>query len=173
MLSDIQANLKNDTEALQSGATHTVFNDSDTELNDGDTTTTKAFIISKILPEPAAEKMSTVSHNARRNRRRRNRKARKLKQIQQPVGGEGDVMVAVSKIYENPIHDEVCLESNKISDINVQKNVKVEDTEDDFGIDFTADFDSYPELSGIPRVGDVLVYKVGFIKIDSIVIYKS
>lgn len=177
MLSDIQPNLKSDTKVLQSGATHTVFNDSDTELlNNGDTSITKALIATNILPEPEAEKsigMNTISHNARRNRRRRNRKTRKLKQTQQSVGGEDDVMVAVSKIYENPIDDEVSLKVNKNSEVeaslidNINSNIQGNQSNigDDFGVDFTVDFDSYPELSGIPRVGDVLVYKVGFINI--------
>ena len=175
MLSGTQPNLKSDTKVLQSGATHTVFNDSDTELlNNRDTPITKALITSDLLPEPEAEKnigMNTVSHNARRNRRRRNRKARKLKQTPQSVGGEDDVMVAVSKIYENPMDDGVCLEANKTSEVkvslinNVNSDVQENQSNigDDFGVDFTFDFDSYPELSGIPRVGDVLAYKVGFL----------
>lgn len=179
MLSDKQPDLKSNTKLLQSGATHTVFNDSDNEiLNNGDTPrpVPQSITTINIVPEPEFKKNTEVinaSQNARRNRRQRYRKARKRKQMQQPVGGEGDVLVAVSKIFKNPTDNEVCLETNRASEADIslvddlnsnnkenQSDVKIEDTGDDFGMDFTVDFDSYPELSGMPRVGDVLLYKV-------------
>ena len=159
---------------------HTVFNDSDTELvNNTNASTTAVNSTVNILPELKSKngvQDKVGSQNARKNRRRRNRKkARNFKQAQQqPVGGEDDVLVAVSRIFKNATDSEGCLETNKTSDkeaslcnndtnLNSQENqpnVSTEDTGDDFGVDFTADFDAYPELSGTPRVGDVLAYKV-------------
>lgn len=177
---DIQPSLKSNTQILQSGAKHTVFNDSDTEvLNNTNTSTTAINPVSNILPVVNSKKNvvedKVESKNTRRNRRRRNRKkARNFKQAQQPVGGEDDVLVAVSKIFKNDTDSEGCLEANKTidnekslcnNDTNPesqenQPNVNTEDTGDDFGVDFAADFDAYPELSGTPRVGDLLAYKV-------------
>lgn len=178
-ISDIQPNLKGNTKVLQSGATHTIFSDSDTELqNNVNTSTATALDTSNILPPESESKKSAgpdaTPQNARKNRRRRNRKkARKLMQIQQPVGGEDDVLVAVSKIFKNSTDSEACMETNKTSEIEAslfnndnnsagqeKQSDEIEDTGDDFGVDFTADFDSFPELHGAPRVGDVLVYKV-------------
>lgn len=176
MLLGIQPSLKSNTKLLQNGAMHTVFNDSDTEVvNNTNALTTAINATSNILPELKSKKSvgdNVGSQNARKNRRRRNRrKARNFKQTQQPVGGEDDVLVAVSQIFKNAMDSE---ETNKTSDKEVslcnndtnpnsqenQPNVSTGDTGDDFGVDFTADFDAYPELSGTPRVGDVLAYKV-------------
>lgn len=182
-VSDIQPSLNGNTTVLQSGAIHTVFNDSDIEHQNNENVATNVShttsnIPPEILPECEAERSieanNTVSRNTAKNRRRRNRKkARKFEQMQKSVGGEDDVLVAVSKIFQNPIDREDCLEINKPNEAealinndicNVQENqsynVKIENTDDDFGVDFTADFDTYPELNGTPRVGDVLVYKV-------------
>ena len=180
MFSDVQPNLslKSDTKVLQSGATHIVFNDSDTELmNNVNTSTTTVLATSNITPQLESKKnadVNALSQSARRNRRRRNRKkARKLQLGQQPVGGENDVLVAVSKIFKNSTDNEGCLENKTISEMEAsllsndsysngqenQTNVEIEDT-DDFGVDFTVDFDSCPELSGTPRLGDILAYKV-------------
>ena len=171
---DIHPSLKCNTTFLQSGATHTLFNDSDTESDTEHANHIPAPTTSNVQPESEPKKsveVNSVPQNTRRNRKRRNRrKARKLEQIQKPVGGEDDVLVAVSKVFENPTDSEheSCIETNKTGEgetsINTDKenqlSVEVEDTGDDFGVDFAADFDSYPELSGVPRVGDVLVYKV-------------
>ena len=119
---DIQPSLKSNTQILQSGAKHTVFNDSDTEvLNNTNTSTTAINPVSNILPVVNSKKNvvedKVESKNTRRNRRRRNRKkARNFKQAQQPVGGEDDVLVAVSKIFKNDTDSEGCLEANKTID---------------------------------------------------------
>lgn len=177
LYADIQPNLKSNTKVLQSGATHTVFNDSESELlNNTNISTTVALNTSNILPESEPKngaEVYAVSQNAtqcRRNRRRRNRrKSRKLR----PVGGEDDVLVAVSKIFKNPTDSEGSLETNKAGEVEAslskngnsngqesQSNIEAQDAGDDFGVDFTVDFDSYPELNGAPRIGDVLAYKV-------------
>ena len=82
------------------------------------------------------------------------------------------MLIAVSKIFKNPTDSEDCLETKHTNNVGLSVNndnlngqevlpiVDNENTGDDFGVDFTADFDSYPELSGAPRVGDLLVYKV-------------
>ena len=176
VFSDIQPSLKGNTMISQSGAIHTVFNDSDTEHMNKNNPTKTALTTSNIQPELESKRsveVNTVSQNTGRNRRRRNRKkARKLEQMQKTVGGEDDVLVAVSKIFKNPTDSECCLETNKTNEVEAsvnndnpngqesQSNVDIQDTGDDFGVDFTADFDSYPDLNGLPRVGDVLVYKV-------------
>ena len=179
VFSDIQPSLNGSTTVLQSGATHTIFNDSDAEHQNNENVATNIPLTSNIPseippecePERSIEGNNTVSRNTAKNRRRRNRKkARKFEQMQKSVGGEDDVLVAVSKIFQNPTDREV--EINKPNDTealinndssNVQENqsnVEIENTGDDFGVDFTIDFDTYPELNGTPRVGDVLVYKV-------------
>ena len=177
MFSDTQPSLKSNTTVLQSGAIHTIFNGSDPEHLKNENIPTKVpLATSNIQPESepkgSVKANNTVSQNTARNRRRRNRKKRKLEQIQKPVGGEDDVLVAVSKIFKNPTDSEGCLETNQTNEAeasisndnsNAQENlsrVEIEDTGDDFGMDFTVDFDSYPELSGTPRIGDVLIYKV-------------
>ena len=182
LFTEILPNLNGNTTVLQSGASHTVFDDSDAEHQNNENITSTNVSLTynfppeippECEPERSIEVNNTVSRNTAKNRRRRNRKkARKFEQMQKSVGGEDDVLVAVSKIFQNPTDGEGCLEINKPNEAevlinndscNVQENqskVENENTGDDFGVDFTADFDTYPELNGTPRVGDVLVYKV-------------
>ena len=169
---DIKSSLQCNTTVLQSGAVHTVFNDSDIEcLNDENVTTKVALSTSSI--HESKKSVEAVSQNTGRNRRRRNRKkAKKFEQMQKSVGGNDDVLVAVSKIFKNPTDSEDCLETKHANNAELSVNndnlngqavlpiVDSKDTGDDFGVDFTVDFDTYPELSGAPRVGDLLVYKV-------------
>jgi len=183
---------------LQTGAIHTVFKDSDSELpsiNNTLSTNNTPAELPKIVP------MNDLSNNlmvgkksrAARRRRRKNKNKNPQKQNQQSVGGEDDTLVAISKIFENPIAEEVTKskdepvnvnsdaeekETTSKDEIEVPPNDKscIEENEetinDDFGVDFKADFDSYPKLSGMPRIGDILAYKVRWcFKSDKLMVF--
>jgi len=165
---------------LQTGATHTVFKDSDSDLVSTNNTPAEP---PKTVPmlDPNSNLMVGKKSRAARRRRRKNKNKNLQKQHHQPVGGEDDTLVAISKIFENPATEEVTKsndepanvtsdadekETRSKDEIEVPPNDKpcieesIETFNDDFGVDFKADFDTYPKLSGIPRIGDILAYKV-------------
>jgi len=155
-----------------------VFKDSD---HDDELTNSLPVEISpKTAPvfDPNSNLIGGKKSRAGRRRRRRNKNKNALKKAQNSVGGEDDTLVAISKIFENPVAEEISSKDNKSveeqsttskDDVEVplhdkscaeESGIQEESVNDDFGVDFTADFSCYSELSGLPRIGDILAYKV-------------
>ena len=181
---DVEPVLVSNTKVLQTGATHTVFKDSDNELLSTNNTPVEP---PKTVPmfDPNSNVIVGKKSRTARRRRRKNKNKNAQKQQQHSIGGEDDTLVAISKIFENPAAEEVTMskdepvnaksypeekETRSKDEIEIPPNNKscVDESDvreetvinDDFGVDFKVNFDSYPELSGMPRIGDVLVYKV-------------
>ncbi|XP_065916742.1 coilin-like [Dysidea avara] len=180
---DVEPVLVSNTKVLQTGATHTVFKDSDNELLSTNNTPVEP---PKTVPmfDPNSNVIVGKKSRTARRRRRKNKNKNAQKQQQHSIGGEDDTLVAISKIFENPAAEEVTMskdepvnaksypeekETRSKDEIEIPPNNKscVDESDvreetvinDDFGVDFKVNFDSYPELSGMPRIGDVLVYK--------------